>query len=174
MQPDLSNLNEKITQQRDLIDRITPKIPFYEDYVKDKEQYTADSIVRNQIAETFDGYKEEVSRITSQQFKKGNRDILPQLEELSNYLEKLSRNTRHADFGKGDLSKVKFSDEDKLRLLEFDWRMITEAEGLSDQVEALVDADGQALADGIEACNKSLRTFEKAFDQRKNVLMEVL
>jgi hypothetical protein len=174
MQPDLSNLNDRIKEERDLIDRITPQVPFYEDYVKEKEQYAADRIVRDQLSSQLDTYRQDISRFSSDQYKAGNSDILPALEDLMNLLQKMVNNTKHADFGSADLSKVKFSEEDKMMLLEYDWRMISHSEELKSEVDALLGAEGDSLQEKSLSLKKVLRDFEKTFEARKNVLMEAV
>ena len=69
---------------------------------------------------------------------------------------------------------MKLSDDDVNRLLEYDWRLITSLDELEKSVSELRAAAADNLGAVIGGISDKLREFEKKFDERKNVLLEVL
>jgi hypothetical protein len=175
MQPNLENLKKKIQENRDLVSRIVAKFPGYAGYVEKAETYDADRIVRGLVADRLGAFKGAVNEKSSDLAKKKERAMLPDLDALSLKLETVIKKCQHADFGKtAALSGMKLSDDDVNRLLEYDWRLISALDELEAGVKGLGPAASEGLSAGITAISDKLRDFEKKFDERKNVLLEVL
>jgi hypothetical protein len=175
MQPNLDNLKKKLQENRDLVGRITAKFPGYAGYVEKAETYDADAIIRNLIADRLGVFKDGVNAISSDLAKKKERAVLPELDALGMKFETIIKKARHADFGKiAALSSMKLSDDDVNRLLEYDWRLITALDEMDKAVADLRSAAVNSLGAAIGGISNTLREFEKKFDDRKNVLLEVL
>jgi hypothetical protein len=174
MQPNLDHMKKKIQENRDLIDRITVKLPGFNGYVEKAESYAADKIVRELLADRIQGFKNEINSTLSDLEKKKERANMADLDSLSIRMETMIKKCRHADFGSvSALSGVTISEEDKNRLLEYDWRLISALDEMDKNVNGLRSASENrgALLKGIA---DSLKEFEKNFDERKNVLLEVI
>lgn len=175
MQPNLDNVKKKIQENRDLIDRITLKFPGFKGYVEKAESYAADQVVRNLIVDRLQGMKNEVSAKSSALVKKNEHSSLPDLDSLSIRLETVIKKCQHADFGTtASTSQLKISEDDKSRLLEYDWRLISALDDLDKMVKDLAACPAEGLAAAIGGIDGKTREFEKNFDDRKNVLLEVL
>ncbi len=175
MQPNLDNLKKKIQDNRDLIDRITVKFPGFKGYVEKAESYAADKIVRELLADRILGFKNEVNAKMVELETKQLRDSLGDLDSLSLKMEAVIRKCQHADFGKtAALSSTAISEDDKNRLLEYDWRLISALDELEKKVGELRAAAPEAAGAATGAIADMLRAFEKNFDERKNVLLEVI
>jgi hypothetical protein len=174
MQPNLDHMKKKIQENRDLIDRITVKLPGFNGYVEKAESYAADKIVRELLADRIQGFKNEINSTLSDLEKKKERANMADLDSLSIRMETMIKKCRHADFGSvSTLSGVTISEEDKNRLLEYDWRLISALDEMDKNVNGLRSASENrgVLLKGIA---DSLKEFEKNFDERKNVLLEVI
>ncbi len=175
MQPNLDNVKKKIQDNRDLIDRITVKLPGFKGYVEKAESYAADKIVRELLADRIQGFKNEVNAKLVELEKKQQRDRLGDLDSLNLKMETLVKKCQHADFGStAALSSITISEDDKNRLLEYDWRLISALDGLDKSIGELRAATAENAGAVITAIADTLRAFEKNFDERKNVLLEVI
>ncbi len=175
MQPDLENLKKRIGESKDLVDRLIGKLPGYSGYVEKGEMYEADRVVRDFIAEKLLSYKKTVEGAIKDQTRKGELSRLTDLEAINTLLEKVHKKCAHADYGKsGAVSRVTVSQDDSNKILEFDWRMIGRADELEPEIAKLDGAEGDALDAEITRIRKLIEEFEKSFDQRKNVILEVI
>ncbi len=175
MQPNLDNVKNKIQENRDLIDRITVKFPGFKGYVEKAERYDADRVVRSLIVDRLQGMKNEVSAKSSSLVKKNEHEPLIDLDALNLRLESVMKKCQYADFGPGaSTSKLKISEEDKNRLLEYDWRLISALDDIEKMVKELAACPTDGIAAAIGSIDGRIREFEKNFDERKNVLLEVL
>ena len=174
MQPNLDNLKKKIQENRDLIDRITVKFPGFKGYVEKAENYAADKIVRDLLADRIQGFKNEVNAKLADMEKKKERANMADLDSLNLKMETVIRKCQHADFGAmPTLSGITISEDDKNRLLEYDWRLISALDELDKSVKDLRTA-AENPGPIINGIADKLREFEKNFDERKNVLLEVI
>lgn len=175
MQPNLDNLKKKIQDNRDLIDRITVKLPGFKGFVEKAESYAADKIVRELLADRIQAFKNDVNAKLVELEKKQQRDALGDLDTLGLKLETLIRKCQHADFGRAAaLSSMAISEEDKNRLLEYDWRLISGLDELEKKMGDLRATPAESAGTVISGIADTLRSFEKNFDERKNVLLEVI
>ncbi len=175
MQPNLDNVKKKIQENRDLVSKITARFPGYSGYVEKAETYDADTIVRGLLADRVGSFKAAVNEKSSDLAQKKERGPLPDLDALSLKMETVIKKCRHADFGKAAaLSSMKLSDDDVNRLLEYDWRLISSLDELETALSGIKAASAESLGPVIGGISDKLKEFEKKFDERKNVLLEVL
>ncbi len=171
MQPNLDDINKKIQENRDFISRIASGIPGFKGYVEKSEKYDADKMVREIISGKIMGFKKSLGVISGELVRKSELDTVQAIDSLSNIVEGVLKKVEYADYGlTGSFSKIKFTEEDQNRLLEFDWRLISKFE----EIEKMISAGEGATAEVIENLKKEIRGFEKVFDDRKNVIMEVI
>jgi nitrogenase molybdenum-iron protein alpha/beta subunit len=175
MQPDLENVKKKIQENRDLLDRIMVKLPGFKGYVEKAEIHDADKVVRNMIGDKLQGFKDEVNAVSSKLVKQDDKSSLTDLEALSLAFEKVLKKVLHADVGSNASAPgVKITEEDRNRLLEYDWRMISDLDNFNQPIADLGTAEPAELPEKIAGLEKQLKDFEKDFDERKNVLLEVI
>ena len=175
MQPDLSNIKKRIKNSRDLIDRITTKIPGFKGFVEEKESYEADRIVRDFAADKISSIKKNVTSIFSDLSGSGNIQFLKDLESLNLKLEKIYKKVKFADYGtSASTSSIKISDDDKNRLLEYDWRLIGELDVFDEMIQKLKTENEEEFKTNFKLMKTKIDEFEKSFDDRKFVIMEVL
>jgi len=175
MQPDLDNIKKKIEENRDLIDRITLKLPGFEGYVEKSEMYGADKIVRDFIADRIQGFKGEMDSISSDMYKGGKSELLPEIESLNMLLEKVMNKCRYADYGSAvSTTNIKVTEEDMNRLLEYDWRMLNSLDDFDSLISSLADFEGDDFNKIQKDIKTKIKNFEKGFDDRKHVILEVI
>ncbi len=174
MQPDLENIKNKVESNTSYIDKISAKLPGFKGYKEKSDIYSVDKIMRNFISEKIQDYKLQVNSISSELFNAQKTDLLPKIDALNNVIERVLKKTQFADFGNtASLSGVAITDEDKNRLLEFDWRLIATIEESQSLLDNLKNTDS-VTADTIKEFETNIKSFEEAFDDRKNILTEVI
>lgn len=175
MQPDINNIKSKLQANRDFIDRITINLPGFKGYVEKAENYDADRMIRSFIVEKILSAKKTLSIVAGDNVRNGNLTITPDIDSLSNVLEGLVKKVEYAEYAtRGGFSKVKITEEDENRLLEYDWRLISTFDEVFKMFSNLSTLQGDALKSEINSIKTRVREFEKNFDDRKNVIMEVI
>jgi len=179
MQPDLSNIKNRIKGNRDIIDNLTVKlgtiIPGFGGFVEAAESYAADQVVRDFMADKIQKIKGEISDITSAMSRDGKFEFLGDLDSLGLNLEKLFKKAKYADYGSSaSASKLKVTEADKERLLEYDWRLISNLDEFNELITKLKAAQGGDFKTAVNAVRDKIKNFETLLDERKNVVMEVI
>ncbi|MCX7679520.1 MAG: hypothetical protein N2316_09905 [Spirochaetes bacterium] len=174
MQPDLENLKKRIGESRDLVDKVIDKLPGYTGYVEKGELYEADRVVRSFVASKLLDCKKYIDEIIRSETKKNSLQHLADLESIHTLLEKAHKKCAYAEFGRSaSSSKINPTTEEMTRLIEFDWRMIAKADELEAELAKLSGVQGD-LSSEIDRIRKIISDFENDFDQRKNIVLEVL
>lgn len=175
MKPDLENLKNRVQQNRDLVSRITTHIPGFNGYVEKAELYDTDAIVRGFMADKIQDMKGECGALSADLVRRGEHGAVSDMETINVALERLYKKCKNVDFGKtAALSSVKIGDEDLHRLLEYDWRLITTLDDTLPLVQALAGKEAAGIGQGIREIAAKLKEFEKSYDERKNVILEVI
>ncbi len=171
MQADLEELKKKNSDSRDLISRIATKIPGFKGYVEKSENYNTDLIVREVIVANMKNLKKRLGIISGEMVKKSDLSGVEEINSLSNVLEGIIKKVEYADYGRsGAMSKVKFTEEDQDRLLEYDWRLVSDFEEIDKSLESYSDIP----VEKIHELKERIREFEILFDNRKKVILEVI
>lgn len=174
MQPDLENLKKRIGESKDLVDRIIDKLPGYTGYVEKGELYEADRVVRGFVAAKLLDCKKYITEAIKAETKKGAMEYLTDLESVNTLIEKVHKKCAYAEFGRSaSSSKVNPSSEEMTRVIEFDWRMIAKADELEAEIAKLPSIQ-EGFAEEIGRIRTLVDAFEKEFDQRKNIVLEVI
>lgn len=173
MQPDLENLKKRIGESRDLVDKIIDKLPGYTRYVEKGELYEADRVVRGFLASKLLECKKHVDEAIRSETKKNSLVHLADLESINTLLEKAHKKWRYAEFGRSaSTSKINPSSEEMSRVIEFDWRMIAKVDELEKEIAKLSAAEN--IESEISRIRQLVVDLDKNFDERKNIVLEVL
>jgi hypothetical protein len=173
MQPDLESMKQRLEGHRDLVDRLTGKIPGYETYVQDKESYTADQVVRGLLADDLQKAKDLLNRKVSDLSRKGDKEHFQEMESLATLFEKLIKRTRNAEYSPSELSHMTVPEDLQMTLVEYDWRLSTETEAIIDTVRNLDKGEG-TMAENLSALRDTLYAFEESLNKRKTLIMEAI
>ncbi|NLV68955.1 MAG: hypothetical protein GXY14_14900 [Spirochaetes bacterium] len=175
MQPDLNSLKNKLQANRDFIDRIAAGIPGFRGYLEKAENYDADRMIRQFAADKILTVKKSLAILSGDLSREADLNALQDIDSIGNVLEGVYKKVQFAEYGpSGDFSKLKISDEDQNRLLEFDWRLIGEFDEVVKLVSEMQNARGEALKSALKSVKTAILKFEKTFDERKYVIMEVI
>ncbi len=173
MQPDLESMKQRLEGHRDLVDRLTGKIPGYETYVQDKESYTADQVVRDLLADDLQKAKDLLNRKVSDLSRKGETEHFQEMESLALLFEKLIKRTRNAEYSPSELSHMTLPEDLRITLVEYDWRLASETEVVIQAVRNL-DKGEAGIADSLASLRDILYAFEESLEKRKSLIMEAI
>jgi len=175
MQPDLNNLKAKIQANRDFIDRITVQLPGFKGYVEKSENYDADRMIREFISDKVLSAKKSLNILASDMVKSGEIATIQEIDSIQNLLEGLLKKVQYADYGAaGAFSKIKITEDDQNRLLEYDWRLISAFDEINGITGKLQSIEGEAFLQELKNMKQKIRDFDKSIDDRKYVIMEVI
>ncbi len=175
MKPDLNNLKKRIEESRDFIDRIALGIPFFKGYLIKSENYDADSMIRAFLADKLFAVKKNLNSLSTEILKKGDYETLKDIDSLSHLVEGLLKKVQFAEYGtSGVFSKAKITEDDQNRLLEYDWRLLSSMDELVESADNLLSPGCESLPEGIKSVAGMIADFESAFNERKNVILEVI
>jgi hypothetical protein len=175
MQPNLGDLKKRLRENRDIIDRISAKLPGFKGYADRAESHDADAIIRNLIVDRIRKFKNEINAKSLELSKRGEYLTLPYLESLDIELEIIVKKCQYAGPGApASLAPIALAGDDMARLLEYDWSLITAIDDLENMAIEIRSASADNLGAVTHDFEIKLKEFEKNFDDRKNVLLEVL
>lgn len=175
MQPDLNSLKSKLQANRDFITRIAVGIPGFKGYVEKAENYDADRMLREFISDKVLGAKKNLALLSGDLSRESDLAVLPDLDSLGNSLEGLLKKVQYAEYGtSGQFSKLKITEEDQNKLLEFDWRLIAQFDDVLALISGLQSSRGDSLKAALKTVKTKILEFEKTFNERKYVIMEVI
>lgn len=175
MQPDLNSLKNRIQANRDFITRIAAGIPGFKGYVEKAENYDADRIIREFVSDKISSVKKTLAMLSGDLSREADITALPDVDSLGNVLEGLFKKVQYAEYGApGQFSKIKITEDDQNRLLEFDWRLISLFDEVLTLAAGLQASRGDALKSALKSVKGKVLEFEKTFDERKYVIMEVI
>lgn len=175
MQPDLNSLKNRIQANRDFITRIAVGIPGFKGYVEKAENYDADRMIREFVSDKIAAAKKNLALLSGDLSRESDLAALPDIDSLGNVLEGLYKKVQFAEYGAaGQFSKIKITEDDQNRLLEFDWRLIAQFDEVLTLVAGLQALRGDAIKSALKSVKTRVLEFEKTFDERKYVIMEVI
>ncbi len=175
MQPDLNNLKSKIQANRDFITRIAVGLPGFKGYVEKAENYDADRMVREFIADRVSSVKKNLNLLSGELSREADLAALPDVDSLAHVLEGVLKKVQYAEYGAaGPFSKIKITEEDQNRLLEFDWRLISKFDEILTFSGGLQTTRGDALKQMLKDIKAKVLDFDKTLNERKYVIMEVI
>ncbi len=107
--------------------------------------------------------------------KSGDLAIIQEIDSVQNLLEGLLKKVQYADYGvSGGFSRIKISEDDQNRLLEYDWRLISSFDEINIFTANMQNLQGDTLLQEMKNLKQKIRDFDKNIDDRKYVIMEVI
>lgn len=169
----MTDLRERVEEERGLLKRIQLHIPGFAGYRRREDIRAADNMLRIQMANML-----KEARITTEGAREamaegGEFQDIDSLGRLINRFQSLEGKVRHAEGGYSGISATIRIEEPKLdRLYEYDASLLDEVVAVGKEAEALKAStgDGEKVAERVKIMRSHLEAFEDTFKSRMLVI----
>lgn len=174
----VSDIYEKIEDESTLLGRLAAKIPGFKGYLERSRRRQADQLLRDTAADRLEETRLQLANVHQEL----SRDIVKAIDfaeplgRADNRLMGLIGKIRDAPQGyTAFFDAVKVDEEDLGRLYTFDEKMLTYAEEIEADVNALQQAVQQDddISSRISALDASIQDASRAFGRRQELLSGV-
>jgi hypothetical protein len=146
----MADLFQKITDSRNLIEKIGAMIPGFKGYVDRNARRDADKLLRESVALRLEQQWSRVSELQRQLIGQGAIELVDDLEASAIKLRMLVDRVRTASYGyAGFFDAVKVQEADLVKLYQFDSTLLDRAAQLAsavDNIGASIGSDGMPAA----------------------------
>ena len=169
----MSDLYQKITDSRGLLEKIASKIPVFGGYMEKETRRTADKMLRDAIVTRYSEQLRRVEDIQKELIAAGEIDVLDDLGTAQTRLQTFVDQVRTAAYGYGGLfDAVKVDEAALAKLYAFDNELLDNVNAIIAAVDSVQSSVG---SDGLKAAIANLTRLAAAcnttFGHRKDVLI---
>lgn len=150
----MSDIFEKVAQSHDWFKKIGDKIPGFKDVIKRGDQRMADKLLREQIANEYEGQYQRLSSLQRDLIGQGGIQYIDDLEAAGLKLRQFVDRIRGAAYGyAGIFDPIKVDTEELAKVYEYDAYLMS----LKDNVaRALDNVEGSIGGEGLDATIRNL------------------
>jgi len=154
-----------------LLEKLEMLIPGFRGYKQKELLREDDALVRRKVASILDDARIKVERLITVMRKK-NISIALRLDDLRLELMKASQMVKHATYGySGLFDRVKISETELQRLLEYDYKLVSGASRIMERVlELSTLTDPQEFMEKLNSTIDLVRQLEDDIKAREDVL----
>jgi len=169
----MSDLFQKITDSRNLIEKIGAMIPGFKGYVDRNARRDADKMLRETVATRFEQQWSRVSELQRQMIEEGTIESVDNLEAAAVKLRTFTDRVRTAPYGyAGFFDAVKVNEPELIKLYQFDASLLDRAVQLAAAVDNVASSAG---TDGLPAAIRNVTTLAQdaldAFQARSELIL---
>ncbi len=171
----MSDIYDRVKGDQNIFNQLLSRIPGFAGYVERAQRRVADKILRETLANRFEGLWQRVSAVQRALLGEGELELVDDIEEASLKLRQFIDRLKTAAYGyTGFFDAVRIRPEDLSRVYEYDMAMVNledEVARALDHVEASIGGEGlgAAVRNLVAVAQRCLETFEK----RAEVLMGI-
>jgi len=167
------DLFQKITDSRNLLEKIGAMIPGFKGYVDRNARRDADKMLRETVATRFEQQWSRVSELQRQMIADGTIESVDTLEAAAVKLRTFIDRVRTAPYGyAGFFDAVKVNEPELVRLYQFDAALLDRAVQLASAVDNVSASSG---TDGLPAAIRNVTTLAQdaldAFQLRSELIL---
>lgn len=169
----MSDFFGQVVGDQDPLRKLVSMIPGFKGYIERENRRAADKIMRDTIANRFEGLYKRTSALQTEVISNGNIDLIDDLEKASIQLRTFADKIRTATYGySGFFDAVKINEEELAKLYAFDSAFFQ----IADQINAALDTLEQTLGqpEGLPATIRNVVTLAReavqTFDRRYEVI----
>lgn len=169
----MSDLFQKITDSRNLLEKLGAMIPGFKGYVDRNARRDADKLLRETVAARFEQQWSRVSELQRQMIEEGGIETVDNLEAAAVKLRTLIDRVRTASYGYAGLfDAVKVNEPELVKLYQFDASLLDRAAQLSAAIDNVASSAG---TDGLPAAIRNVATLAQdaldAFQARNELIL---
>ena len=172
------NIRETIKGQGRLLEQVELLVPGFSGYKEKEVRREADKILREALAGELKGVDEAIDSAYEDITGSKITEAYDAMNAATALMDKIIGKVETADYGyAGFFSAVKIREDALDSMYEFDKKMFADVEAISDGAEKLsvaIEKDDRAKVPALaKELKKAIMDFDKKFDQRKAVLLNL-
>lgn len=169
----MSDILGRVMDEQDIFKKLLGKIPGFKGYIDRTNRRAADKLLRETIANRFDGFGQRISSLQRDLISQGEIALVDDLEAGAIKVRTFTDRVRTASYGyAGFFDAVKVRSEELAAIYQYDLSLLEsgdEVERAIDNVEASIGTDG--LATAIRHLTQQAQKCVEAFDKRAEVIL---
>lgn len=174
MSDEIEQIIKKVIGDLDPFKKILSYVPGFKGYIDRQARRDQDKILRDSIAERFEGLWQRISTLQRDLIAQGDLHLVDDLEGAAIKLRAFIDRVRRAPRGySGLFDAVKINSDELERLYQYDATLLALAEDVS---RAIDNVEASLGSEGISAAVRHLRTMAQQcmdlYEQRTKVLFE--
>ena len=169
----MADLFQRITDSRNLIEKIGAAIPGFKGYVDRNSRRDADKLLRETVATRFEQQWSRISELQRNLISQGSIEPVDDLEAAAIKLRTFIDRVRTASYGyAGFFDAIKVNETELVKIYQFDVSLLDRAVQLSAAVDNVASSMG---SDGLPAAIRNVATLAQdaidAFQGRNELIL---
>jgi hypothetical protein len=169
----MADIFQKITDSRNLIEKIGAAIPGFKGYVDRNSRRDADKLLREAVAGKFEQQWSRIAGIQRDLINQGSIDLVDDLEAAAVKMRTLIDRVRTASYGyAGFFDAIKVNESDLVKLYQFDASLLDRAVQMGAAVDNVAASMG---SDGLPAAIRNVAALAQdaldAFQGRNDLIV---
>jgi hypothetical protein len=165
-------------KQMRLSERIVAAIPGFRGYKEKELRRESDKLIRNHLHRKLSESKDDLKTVFQKLTDKRYFDVLTDMDRLMAKADRVTEKVNHASYGySGFFDIVKVTEPNLDRMIEFDNKLVDEADGLGADVDAfkaeIAKGETKDVKEKIQNIADKMEAFEETFDKRTDVILGV-
>ena len=165
-------------KQMRLSERIVAAIPGFRGYKEKELRRESDKLIRNHLHRKLSESKDDLKTVFQKLTDKRYFDVLTDMDRLMAKADRVTEKVNHASYGySGFFDVVKVTEPNLDRMIEFDNKLVDEAEGLGADVDAfkaeIARGETKDVKEKVQNITDKMEEFEETFDKRTDVILGV-
>ena len=166
---------QRVQESDKLLEKIMLVVPGFSGYKKREQRRDADKIIRDFLHSKLQEARNDLQDVYRAASEGEHSDDLKRIDHLMATFDRVSEKVNHASYGyHGFFDAIKIEEADLDRMITFDTQLVDGAKGVAERVKGVkgqVEAEVfDALGADVRELRKTIEEFERAFDQRKDVI----
>lgn len=169
----MSDLFDRVTDDRDVFKNLLAKLPGFKGYFERQDRRASDKILREAVANRFEELWQRVSSAQRDLISQGQIEFVDDVEAAAIKLRQFIDRVRTAAYGyAGFFDPVKVREDELAQVYQFDLALLQ----LGDEVGRAIDnVEASIGTDGLPAAIRNLRSLSgevvETFNRRSEVLI---
>jgi len=164
--------------QMRLGERIVAAIPGFRGYKEKELRRESDKLIRNHLYLKLSESKDDLKSVFQKLSDRRYFDVLTDMDRLMAKIDRITEKVNHASYGySGFFDVIKVKEENLDRMIDFDNKLVDEAEVLVADVDAfkaeIAKGETKNAKERIQGIADKIEVFEEAFDKRQEVILGV-
>ncbi len=165
-------------KQMRLSERIVAAIPGFRGYKEKELRRESDKLIRNHLHLKLSESKDDLQKVFQKLSDRRYFDVLTDMDRLMAKADRVTEKVNHASYGySGFFDIVKVKEENLDRMIDFDNKLVDEADGLAADVDAfkaeVTKGETKNVKERVQNIADKMEAFEETFDKRTEVILGV-